>query len=106
MVNSFKTKFDDAWTDTASYANYANITGPLTRVYPIYTIDPELNFPPSQDYGKRAVTAYNNETLRIDAVMYRITDRRHTDAIINARSRGVPVRMIVENAQYRSPDYI
>ena len=33
-VNSFKTKFDDSWTDTTSFANSANITGALTRTYP------------------------------------------------------------------------
>jgi len=106
VVNSFKTKFDDAWTDTASYANYANISGPLSRVYPTYSIDPELNFPPTQDYGKRAVASYNAEATKIDAIMFRITDRRHTDALINARGRGVPIRLIVENNEYRDPNYL
>src|SRR4051812_48230742 len=35
VVNSFKTKFDDAWTDTTSYRNYANVTT-LSRSYPTY----------------------------------------------------------------------
>ena len=30
-------KYDNLWLDTANYANYANITGPPARVYPIYT---------------------------------------------------------------------
>jgi len=106
VVNSFKTKFDDAWTDVSSFANYANILGALTRTYPTYPIDPTMNFPPSQDYGSRAVARYNAERVKIDAMMYRITDRRHTDAIIAARGRGVPVRIIVENDQYRNPDYL
>ena len=58
LIQSFKTKFVDVWTDTVAYGNYGNIpNGPLTRNYPTYPIDPELNFPPSadssQDYGIR-----------------------------------------------------
>ena len=105
VVNSFKTKFDDSWTDTSSFANYANV-GALTRTYPTYAIDASLNFPPAQDYATRAVGRYNAETLELDAIMFRITDQRHTNAIINARNRGVPVRLIVENDEYRDPDYL
>jgi phosphatidylserine/phosphatidylglycerophosphate/cardiolipin synthase-like enzyme len=105
VVHSFKTKFDDAWTDRATFTNYANV-GSLVRVYPTYPIDPELNFPPSQNYATRAVAAYNNEHLKLDAIMFRITDSRHTDALISARRRGVAVRLIVDNTQYRDPDYL
>jgi len=105
VVNSFKTKFDDSWTDTASFANYANVTAPA-RVYPTFAIDPEMNFPPSQDYGARAVSRYNKETLKLDAIMFRITDKRHADALLAARARGVPVRLIVDNSQYRDPSYL
>jgi hypothetical protein len=106
VVNSFKTKFDDAWTDTGSYANYANISGALTRTYPTFPISSSMNFPPSQDYGARAVGRYNAENLKLDVIMFRITDRRHTDAIIAAKQRGVPVRLITENDQYRDPQYL
>jgi phosphatidylserine/phosphatidylglycerophosphate/cardiolipin synthase-like enzyme len=105
VVNSFKTKFDDSWTDTSSFANYANV-GALTRTYPTYPIDSSLNFPPAQDYASRAVGRYNAETLKLDAIMFRITDQRHTNAIINAHNRGVPVRLIVENDEYRDPNYL
>jgi len=105
VVNSFKTKFDDSWMDTSSFANYANV-GTRTRVYPTYALDPEMNFPPKQDYALRAVAAYNNEKLKLDAIMFRITDRRHTDALIAAHSRGVPVRLIVDKGQYRDSRYL
>ena len=105
VVNSFKTKFDDSWTDTASFANYANVTT-RTRVYPTYPIDPDMNFPPAQDYAARAVSRYNREAQKIDAMMFRITDARHTDAIISARNRGVPVRLIIDKSQYRDPGYL
>ena len=105
VVNSFRTKFDDSWTDTSSFANYANV-GALARTYPTYPIDPSMNFPPAQDYATRAVGRYNAEKLKLDAIMFRITDQRHANAIINARNRGVPVRLIVENDEYRDPNYL
>jgi HKD family nuclease len=106
VVNSFMTKFDDAWIDTSSYANYANVSGTLLRHYPVMSIDPELNFPPGQDYATRSVGRYNAETQKIDAMMFRITDQRHTNAIIAAKSRGVAIRMIVDPGEYRNRDRI
>jgi hypothetical protein len=100
IVNSFKTKFDDAWVNTTDYANFWNFGSPV-REYQPSTINPDLNFPPQQDFGSRSVGRYNAETQKIDVIIYRITDQRHTNAIINAKNRGVPVRMIVEPQQYR-----
>jgi cardiolipin hydrolase len=101
VVNSFRTKFDDAWMDTVSYADYANVSEPRVRSYDTFPIDPELNFPPQQDFSNRSVSRYNAETQKIDVMMYRITDQRHTNAMINAFNRGVPIRMIVDPQQYR-----
>src|SRR5512140_3723995 len=53
VVNSFKTRYDDLWTDTVNYADYANISNPLTREHATYPLDPELNFVPLQDYATR-----------------------------------------------------
>ena len=39
----------------------------------------------------------------MDVIMYRITDRAHADAVISAVHRGVPVRLITEQAEYRDP---
>jgi hypothetical protein len=101
IVHSFMQRFDDLWTDTRSYADYANISVAPGRRYPGYPIAPELNFPPSVSYRARAVSAYNAEQSAIDAIMYRITDRAHTDAIIAAVQRGVRVRLITEQEEYR-----
>jgi phosphatidylserine/phosphatidylglycerophosphate/cardiolipin synthase-like enzyme len=101
IVNSFRTKFDSLWINTTQYANYANITTPLTRTHGIFTKDPELNFPPSESYRSRAVSRYNAETAGIDVIMYRVTDRAHSDAMIRARQRGLPVRLLTEPQQYR-----
>jgi hypothetical protein len=106
IVNSFRTKFDDAWVSTSGWTNYANITTPLVRSYDIFAKHPDLNFPPSESYRSRAVARYNAETRGIDVIMYRITDRAHADAMIAAVKRGVPVRLITEPDTYRDKDHI
>jgi|GEM_PF-379292 len=107
LIQSFKTKYDDSWTDTVNYSDYGNITGPLTRKFPTYPIDPELNFPPSnddsEDYYLRTAQNFNQETQKIDIIMYRITNQRFTDTTIAAVNRGVPVRLIHEPDEYRNP---
>ncbi|HXI31894.1 MAG TPA: phospholipase D-like domain-containing protein [Vicinamibacterales bacterium] len=100
IVNSFKTEFDKLWADTVNYSVYANVTS-RAHVYPTFTISADLNFPPGQDFGARSVARYNAETRKIDAVMYRVTDRRNTDALIAAKQRGVPVRYMGETNEYR-----
>lgn len=103
IVNSFRTKFDDLWLNTEVFRDYANITARPARRYAIYEQDPELNFAPAQSYADRSASAYNRETEGIDVIMFRITDSRHTGAIIAARQRGIPVRLITEQLQYRPP---
>lgn len=107
LIQSFKTKYDDSWTDTINYSDYANITAPLTRKYPTFPIDPELNFPASiddsQDFYNRTAQNFNQETQKIDIIMYRITNQRFTDTTIAAVNRGVPVRLIHEPDEYRNP---
>jgi len=52
VVNSFKTRYDDVWTDGNLYGDYANITGPLTRRSPTFSIDPSVNFVPNQNLAE------------------------------------------------------
>jgi hypothetical protein len=106
VVNSFMTEFDDAWVDTSNYASWANPPASLVRHYPKTSIDPELNFPPGEDFALRSVNHYNAETSKIDVIMFRITDQRHTNAIIAAKGRGVPIRIIVDPGEYRNRDRI
>ena len=107
VVNSFKTKYDDLWTNTTLYGNYANVTGPLTRSYPTTPIDPALNFPPSvddsQDFNNRMTAGIYQENQKVDVIMYRITNQYFTEAMINAVSRGIPTRLMTEPEQYRDP---
>ena len=107
LIQSFKTKYDDLWTDTVGYADYGNIVGPLTRIYPTFPINPEMNFPPSldgsQDFFNRTQQNFNQETQKIDIIMYRITNQRYTDITLDAVRRGIPVRLIHEPDEYRNP---
>src|ERR1700676_3226541 len=66
VVNSFRTKYDDWWTDLTDYQNYANINAPLQRLYATYPINPELDFLPSSgkmDYGNRTMAAMAAEKV-------------------------------------------
>ena len=113
IVNSFKTRYDDVWVATSGYTNYNNAPAPRARRYPVFPIDSQLNFPPFNNFASRSVSQYNAEKVvaggqpgvdyGIDAIMFRITDPRHTDALIAAIGRGVPVRLITEPGQYRDP---
>jgi hypothetical protein len=110
VIDTFKRKFDDWWTDTTRFSNYVNITGTPAREYDVTAllpIDPEMNLLPaattSTSFRNRSIAAYNAEPAggRIDATMFRITDQQHTNALINAHNRGVTVRLITEPDQYR-----
>ena len=103
IVNSFKTKYDDHWTAASGFTPYANITAPRTRVHATYPIDAQMNFPPGVDYANKSVGRYNAETQKIDSVMFRITDSRHTNALIAAMQRGIPFRLITDEDEYRDP---
>jgi PLD-like domain len=104
VVHTFMTKYDDLWTNTTHYANLANV-GAVTRRYPTYPLDPELNFPPDQDYQDRLVSAMRLETQGIDVVMFRITSSKVVDEMIRRAQAGVPIHLITDRGQYRTPTY-
>ena len=109
LTNSFRTRFDQLWTNTLQYRDLGNVTGPPVRHYPFpgasaadaYPIHSSMNFPPLQNFATRSESRYNAETQGIDAIVYRITDSLLPNAIIRASARGVPVRLITEPEQYR-----
>jgi PLD-like domain len=75
------------------------------------TQDPALNFPPTQHYATRAVAHYDTEPDgvtggKIDVIMYRMSDAKHADAMIRAINRGIPIRLITEEENYRDARYI
>ena len=105
VVNSFKTHYDDVWTNTSLYGNYANVSDAPERKYQTYPIDPSLDFLPSKnpadDYGARTIALIDRETRKIDITMYRLTEPRICDALIRALARGVEVRLLAEPNEYR-----
>lgn len=105
VVDSFKTRMDDAWMDTTQTVNYANISGSLAREYDTFSIDPALLFVPWENFARRAVPLYDAETVGIDVLMYKITEASHADGLIRAARRLLPgsVRLIVEPSWYRNP---
>src|SRR3954447_7213260 len=102
LVPSFMTMFDNIWTNTKEYANYANVPPTLIRNYPTAQIDPRLNFPPKDSYQDRLIPLIDREPADgwIDVDMYRITLARPVDALIRAASRGVRIRMYLEPNEY------
>ncbi|HEY2434450.1 MAG TPA: Ig-like domain-containing protein [Vicinamibacterales bacterium] len=104
LLHSFMTRFDDLWTSPTEFANFANVTGPLTRSFPTYPIDAQLNFPPDDSYRTRTLNAYAQEQQAIDAFMFRITDEQQSDGIIAQVQRGIPVRLITDEGEYRNTD--
>jgi phosphatidylserine/phosphatidylglycerophosphate/cardiolipin synthase-like enzyme len=105
VVDAFKTKFDNLWTDTTHFANLANISAPLTRTYSTSTTNPELNFPPDASYQSRLASQLQQETVGVDAIMFRITSGVIPDRLIALHNAGVPVRLISDLGQYRNPSY-
>jgi phosphatidylserine/phosphatidylglycerophosphate/cardiolipin synthase-like enzyme len=106
IVTTFMRTYDDLWTDTTHYADFANVTPPPVRAYPTFPLHPDLNFPPDQDYADRLVSQLRHETRGIDAVIFRITQAKIPDELIRRFQAGVPVRVITERRQYRNPDYL
>src|SRR4051794_16123918 len=102
LAPSFMTMFDNIWTNTKEYANYANVPPTLTRNYPTTTIDPRLNFPPANSYQDRLVPLIDKEPSKgwIDVDIYRVTLARPVDALIRAAARGVRIRMYLDPAEY------
>ena len=104
VVHTFMTKYDNVWLDSANYASLANVTT-LARSYPVYPLSPEMNFPPDEDYQDRLVAALAQETIQVDAVMFRITSAKVPDELIRRHQAGVRVRLITDRRQYRNPSY-
>src|SRR5436190_6547030 len=104
LLQGLMRRFDDAWI-SSSYAWYANQTPTLERRYPLLpaTVNPELNIPPGADFIDRTAARIDAENTGIDAMMYRIDDERATVAMINAKARQVPIRLIVDPDMYRDP---
>src|SRR4030095_13394230 len=92
---------------TVNFANYGNAPTPL-RAYPISAdpLDPLLVFVPAANFFTKSKPLYDAEQVGIDVIMYKITVAGHVDAMLRAKGRNVPVRIITEPNRYRSTDNI
>jgi phosphatidylserine/phosphatidylglycerophosphate/cardiolipin synthase-like enzyme len=106
LTNSFRRRFDDLWINTSVFRNYANVTGTPRRHYALFSIDPSLNFVPSQNFATRAKARFDAEPGggQIDVILFRVTDHLLPDAVINAIKRGVTVRLLVDYGEYRNAE--
>ena len=104
FVPSFMTKYDDVWTNTTDYADYANVPLPLARVHDTFPISPELNFPPDDSYTNRLLPLLDAESTQIDVQVFRWTDDRPIDHLIQALERGVIVNAYIDKGEYRNAD--
>jgi len=104
FVQSFMTTFDDIWTNTNDYADFANVPEPLTRLHDTYPVSPELNFPPADSYTNRLLPLLDAETSQIDVQVFRWTDDRPIDHLIQALQRGVVVNAYIDKGEYRNAD--
>ena len=102
LVRSFMTKFDDLWTSTTEFGNYANVRRADTKVCQV-SHRPRAELSARRQLPHACLAAYAAERQRIDVLMFRITDEAHTDAMIQAVGRGVPVRLITDETEYRNP---
>ena len=103
ITNSFRRRFDDRWVNTAVFRNYANINNPLTRNYPLYSIEPSMSFSADyDDFTARWISRMDLEKVGVDAIVFRVMEDRAADAVIRAVGRGVPVRLISEPQEYRN----
>jgi phosphatidylserine/phosphatidylglycerophosphate/cardiolipin synthase-like enzyme len=131
MVQALMTKFDQFWADTTYFMDWPDAykretgvtwtgTNPMTvdrtrLVVPDY---PTNNFIWGQGIGTHGsdgpniiptmINEINLENTAIDMVSYRLTVPTVTDALVNKKKAGVPVRVFVEPTQYRNagfPEY-
>jgi phosphatidylserine/phosphatidylglycerophosphate/cardiolipin synthase-like enzyme len=131
IVQALMTKFDQFWADTTYFMDwpdaYKRETGvtwtgtvPMTvdrtrLVVPDY---PTNNLVWGQGIGTHGadgpniiptmISEINLENTAIDMVSYRLTVPTLTDALINKKKAGVPVRVFIEPTQYRNdkfPEY-
>ena len=123
IVQGFKSEFQKMWLDTTKFLDwpvaYRTETGqPWTAPM---TID--RSTPPDVDLGASVdgmiwgqgsemnnamVTEINRETQAVYLVSYRLTVNNITNALISKKNAGVPVRVMIEQTQYRNigfPEY-
>src|SRR6185369_2693027 len=68
-------------------------------------IPADLIFAQGSDFNNRLTQEINNETTRVDLIVYRLEVDNITQALLQKFQAGVPVRIIVDRGQYTNPLY-
>jgi phosphatidylserine/phosphatidylglycerophosphate/cardiolipin synthase-like enzyme len=123
IVNAFMTQFDIWWADTDRFMDwpeaYQRDTGtawtqPMTidrtRLVGNFPLDiPGFIWGQGTELNNALVSEINKETDEVYLVSYRLTVNNITDALIRKKTvDNVPVRVIIEQTQYRNaafPEY-
>jgi carbohydrate binding protein with CBM6 domain/phospholipase D-like protein len=119
IVDAFKTEFDRMWADTTYFKDWPeayqletgvkwNTAMNINRA----RLEPERNTNiPGMVWAQGSAlidamtAAVQSETQGVDIVIYRLTVPKLTDALIQKKQAGVPVRVMVEPTQYRNPGF-
>jgi phospholipase C len=75
------------------------------RLEPDYPSPPDLLWGQGRDFNARISQEILNESRRVDIVIYRLEVDNITEAILSKYRAGVPVRVIVDPAQYTKVTY-
>jgi phosphatidylserine/phosphatidylglycerophosphate/cardiolipin synthase-like enzyme len=105
ILASFRTQFENYWTDTVQFTELANSPGPPVRRYQPSPIDPAVNFHPIQRFSDRVIGRIDQESVGVDVIEFRIVYLRAADALIAAHRRGARVRVLVEPEAWNNPTY-
>ena len=89
-----------ARTTTTRYPNPVPMIINTARLEPDHPTPPDLIWGQGPDFNNRLIQEINNETTRVDLVVYRLTVANITEALLASSTAGVPVRLIVERDQY------
>jgi hypothetical protein len=90
---------NDYWT---RYPNPVPMQINTARLEPDYPMPADMVWSQGSVFNNRLVTEINNEINFVDFVIYRLTVKTITDALLAKHRAGVPVRIIMEPNEYRN----
>ena len=82
------------------YPNPAPMNISTARLEPDRTMPADLIWGQGSQFNNRLVQEINNETTRVDFVIYRLTVDSVTQALLSKFQSGVPLRLIIEPKEY------
>jgi hypothetical protein len=121
LVNAFKTQFDKYWADTTYFKDFneayrlerktefpVQLVIDRTRLEGDYPLPPEMVWGQGPDFNNKLTSEINKETDTIDIMIFRLSNANIASALVAKHQAGVPVRAIIEPAEYNRdtfPEY-